>query len=114
MEYVCGEVLFPGLQNFLLKGDLRYYPAKEKWLQLIEKTTIFIAAPQQIQIVFFSDFLFGNDVPGFISFLTGNEKNGGIQARLGQFSNDAVALHPVFKLRVWNKGRDEGEDGIIV
>ena len=45
MEYVCGEVLFPGLQNFLLKGDLRYYPAKEKWLQLIENTTIFIAAP---------------------------------------------------------------------
>jgi len=56
MEYVCGEVLFPGLQNFLLKGDLRYYPAKEKWLQLIENTTIFIAAPQQIQIVFFSEF----------------------------------------------------------
>ena len=48
MEYVCGEVLFPGLQIFLLKGDLRYYPAKEQWLQLIEKATIFIAAPQQI------------------------------------------------------------------
>jgi len=95
-----GEFYSPDCKKILLKGNLRYYPAEEQWLQLIEKATIFIAAPQQIQIVFFSDFLFGNDVPGFISFLTGNEKNGGIQARLGQFSNDAVALHPVFKLRV--------------
>ena len=58
MEYVCGEVLFPGLQIFLLKGDLRYYPAKEKWPQLIENTTIFIAAPQQIQILFFFRILY--------------------------------------------------------